>query len=236
MDYELEMGFYVSKPVPFGSIIETADEAKDHIFGFVMLNDWSARDIQFAEMTPLGPFNGKGSATTTSPWIVTLDALEGAEVNIRDDMAQEKMTELPLHLRHQTAKQTWNIGVEVAVKKTTHESPVTIATSNLSDLYWSPAQMLSHHASSGCGLRTGDLLGTGTISSPERGSASTVSLGCLHETTAAGTKPFTMSNNGSLTWIEDGDEVLMTGKVMGSDGSIIGFGECKGRLEPCHVE
>jgi fumarylacetoacetase len=230
------MGFFISKPVPFGKIITTADEAKEHIFGFVMLNDWSARDIQFAEMTPLGPFNGKGSASSISPWVVTLDALEGAEVEISDAVAKEKMVELPLHLKHQTAKQTWSIGAEVALKRSTHEERITVASSNLSDLYWSPAQMLSHHASSGCGLRTGDLLGTGTISSSEISITAVSPLGCLHEMTAAGAEPFTMSNGDSVIWLKDGDEVVMKGKVTGPDGSIIGFGECKGRLEPCHVE
>ena len=105
MDYELELGFFVSKPVEFGKSIKNADEAKEHIFGFVLLNDWSARDIQFAEMTPLGPFNGKASATSISPWVVTLDALKGAEGVTRDDMARERMEELPLHLRHNGMEQ-----------------------------------------------------------------------------------------------------------------------------------
>ncbi|CZR66497.1 related to Fumarylacetoacetase [Phialocephala subalpina] len=231
MDYELELGFFVSKPVEFGKMIKSADEAKEHIFGFVLMNDWSARDIQFAEMTPLGPFNGKGSATTISPWVVTLDALREVEIVTSDDVARERMAELPLHLRHDSVEQTWSINVEVALKREGYEKAVTLARSDLKDLYWSPAQMLAHQASPGCGLRTGDLLGTGTISSPVSESSGISSLGCLHEMTTAGTKPFLMSNGDAVTWLEDGDEVVMTGRVVRSDGSIIGFGECRGVLE-----
>ena len=104
MDYELELGFFVSKPVEHGKVVKSADEAKEHIFGFVLMNDWSARDIQFAEMAPLGPFNGKASATTISPWVVTLDALKAAEGVIDDEVAREKMAELPPHLRHDSAE------------------------------------------------------------------------------------------------------------------------------------
>ena len=231
MDYELEMGFFISKPVPFGKSLKGPEEAKEHIFGFVMLNDWSARDIQFAEMTPLGPFNGKGSATTISPWVVTLDALVGAEVEMEDFMAREEMGNMPVHLSHRAEKPTWNISVEVALKRKPYKERVIIASSNLADLYWSPAQMLSHHASSGCGMRTGDLLGTGTISSPYLGRAGASSLGCLHETTEAGQKPFTTLNGATVNWLEDGDEVILTGKVIKSDGTSLGFGDCNGQLK-----
>jgi fumarylacetoacetase len=231
MDYELELGFFVSKPVGFGKIIKSADEAKEHIFGFVLMNDWSARDIQFAEMTPLGPFNGKGSATTISPWVVTLDALKGVEGVTSDEMARERMAELPPHLRHDSVKQTWCISVAVALKRERYEKAITLAKSDLRDLYWSPAQMLAYQASPGCGLRTGDFLGTGTISSPVSESSGISSLGCLYETTAAGTKPFLMSNGDAVTWLEDGDEVVMTGRVVQPNGSLIGFGECRGVLE-----
>ncbi|PVH73071.1 Fumarylacetoacetase [Cadophora sp. DSE1049] len=232
IDYELELGFFVSKPVPFGERIVSANEAKEHIFGFVLLNDWSARDIQFAEMRPLGPFNGKGFATTISPWVVTLDALEEAEVEIADVEAAASMAGRPQHLRHEGKKQTWSIGVEVKVSRIGWDQPVTVARSNLKDLYWSPGQMLSHHASSGCGLRTGDLLGTGTISSLEQYVGDEVStLCCLHELTMAGTRPFKLRNGQEITWIEDGDEVIMSGTIAGPDGSVMGFGDCTGLLE-----
>lgn len=232
MDYELEMGFFVSKSVPFGKTIKGPEEAKEHIFGFVMLNDWSARDVQFSEMIPLGPFNGKGSATTISPWVVMPDALVGAEVEIGDGMAKEKMGEMPIHLRHLSEQPAWNIKVEVALNRETYNEPVIIASSNLADLYWTPAQMLSHHASSGCGMRTGDLLGTGTISSRRLGRTGTSSFGCLHEATEAGQKPFTMMSGEAVTWLQDGDEVILTGKVIKSDGTSLGFGDCSGQLRP----
>jgi fumarylacetoacetase len=231
MDYELELGFFVSKPVGFGRVIKSADEAKGHIFGFVLMNDWSARNIQFAEMNPLGPFNGKGSATTISPWVVTLDAPKGVEGVTNDEVARERMAELPLYLRHDSVEQTWSINVEVALKREGYERAIPLAQSDLRGLYWPPAQMLAHQASSGCGLRTGDLLGTGTISTPVNESSRISSLGCLHEMATAGTKPFLMSNGGIVTWLEDGDEIVMTGKVVQPDGSIIGFGECRGVLQ-----
>lgn len=231
VDYELELGFFVGKPVPFGERIVSADEAKEHIFGFVLLNDWSARDIQFAEMRPLGPFNGKGFATTISPWVVTLDALEEAEVEIADVEAAASMAGRPQHLRHESKKQTWSIGVEVKVRRSGWEKPVAVARSNLNALYWSPGQMLSHHASSGCGLRTGDLLGTGTISSLGKFAGDEVStLGCLHELNMAGTRPFMLKNGEEITWIEDGDEVIMSGTIAGPHGSVMGFGDCTGFL------
>ena len=232
VDYELEVGIFVGKPVPLGMRIQTPDEAKEHIFGIVLLNDWSARDIQSAEMRPLGPFNGKGFATTISPWVVTPDALEEADVEIADVEAAASMSGRPRHLRHDGKKQTWSIGVEVQVRRRGWDLPETIARSNMKHLYWSPGQMLSHHASSGCGLRTGDLLGTGTISSPENNTGDGVStLGCLHELNMAGTKPFKLKDGKAITWVEDGDEVIMLGTVSGLSGNVLGFGDCIGMLE-----
>lgn len=229
MDYELEMGIFISAPVPFGHMIRSTDEAKEHIFGLVMLNDWSARDIQFAEMVPLGPFNGKGSGTTISAWVVMIDALEGAEVETADEVARERMAGNPEHLRHKEMQpQTWDISVQATVKRGGKSWEVSRA--NLNDLYWSPIQMVSHHASSGCGLRTGDLLGTGTISAVDG-----QSLGCLHEINEAGTvaKVFGDGTGESLMWLEDGDEVVMTGRVRRKDGTWLGFGDCSGYLQPC---
>jgi fumarylacetoacetase len=200
------------------------------------LNDWSARDIQFAEMTPLGPFNGKGSATTISPWVVTLDALEGAEAGTRDEEALERIAGRTCHLKHEGKEYTWDIGVDVGLRRREKEI-LKVGESNLRDLYWSPMQMLSHHASSGCGLRTGDLLGTGTISSPAtRNEEGVSSWGCLHEMTSGGTKAFVLQNGEKITWIEDGDEVVMTGKAVRLDGSVIGFGECSNVLESALAE
>lgn len=186
MDYEAELGIFISQPVPVGNVI-TADEAEDHIFGFVLLNDWSARDIQFSEMTPLGPFNGKAFATSISPWVVPIEAFEGARCPSSSVDLRSGGSAGASHLRHDKAETTWDIEYEVSVIRKTRVrlrfnklyllimtvgssslEKVTILTtrSNLRDLRWSPGQMVAHLASSGCGLNTGDLLGTGTISSP----------------------------------------------------------------------
>ncbi len=234
MDFELEMGIFISTPVPFGHTIKSPDEAKEHIFGLVMLNDWSARDIQFAEMTPLGPFNGKGSGTTVSAWVVMLDALEGAEAETADEVARERMAGNPMHLRHRGIQDhTWDVSVQATVKRGGKSWEVSRA--NLRDLYWSPMQMVSHHASSGCGLRTGDLLGTGTVSAVDG-----QGLGCVHEINKAGTVARVFGDGEgeeeTLMWLEDGDEVVMTGRARRKDGTWIGFGDCSGFLEPCVEE
>lgn len=229
MDYELEMGFFVSKPVLFGHRIKTADDAREHIFGFVLLNDWSARDIQFAEMHPLGPFNGKGSGTSISPWIVTLDALEGATASTTSAAAIERMQGLPEHLKHIEERYTWDITVEASVKQSEAKERAHISRSNLRDLHWSPSQMLSYHSSSGCGLRTGDLLGTGTISSPGH-SMDNPTLGCLLELTQGGVKPFDRGDGQLLTWLEDGDEVIFEGWARSKGGGKIGFGQLYGKV------
>ncbi|GFF77355.1 fumarylacetoacetase [Aspergillus lentulus] len=167
MDYEAELGIFISQPVPAGKVI-TADEAEDHIFGFVVLNDWSARDIQFSEMTPLGPFNGKAFATSISPWVIPLEAFESARCSSSLVDLREGGSAGAWHLSHAKAESTWDIEYEVSVIRGKSVDGVLMLTtrSNLRDLRWSPGQMVAHLASSGCGLNTGDLLGTGTISSP----------------------------------------------------------------------
>ncbi|KAH8683788.1 putative 2-hydroxyhepta-2,4-diene-1,7-dioate isomerase [Ilyonectria robusta] len=226
MDYEAEIGVFISEAVPRGQTI-TADQAEDHIFGFVILNDWSARDVQFAEMTPLGPFNGKAFATSISPWVVTLDALRNARcTSSAVDLTTGGSTQA-LHLRHEDSKSTWNMQIEVSVYRSrSGGKPILTSTSNLRDLRWSPGQMLAHLASSGCGLCTGDLIGTGTISSP--GDANDLrTLGCLFELTEGGKIAIQGSEGEQLTWLEDGDEVSMTVKA-GDDG--IGLGTLRSRL------
>ncbi|KAH7139962.1 putative 2-hydroxyhepta-2,4-diene-1,7-dioate isomerase [Dactylonectria estremocensis] len=226
MDYEAELGFFVSKPVPKGEII-TADQAEDHIFGFVILNDWSARDAQFAEMTPLGPFNGKAFATSISPWVVTLDALRGARCASSAVDLTTGGTTGAAHLRHEEAESTWNMQIEVSVyRPSCSTEPILMSRSNLRDLRWSPGQMLAHLASSACGLNTGDLIGTGTISSP--GDALSLrTLGCLFELTEGGRIATEGVKGDKLTWLQDEDEVSMT-VIAGEDG--IGLGTMRGRL------
>ncbi|KAH7064331.1 putative 2-hydroxyhepta-2,4-diene-1,7-dioate isomerase [Paraphoma chrysanthemicola] len=231
MDYEAEIGFFISKPVPRGVNI-TADQAEDHIFGFVILNDWSARDIQFAEMTPLGPLNGKAFATSISPWVIPLEALAEARSDSRANDLREAGLTRTAHLRHNETEVTWNLEIEVSVYRTTQKKKRCLLTtkSNLRDLRWSPGQMVAHLASSGCGLGTGDLIGTGTISSPTNDSSHRT-FGCLFELTEGGTNPAFEADGEKLIWLEDGDEVVMTVKKGGCD---IVFAELKSQLQGCY--
>ncbi|GKT57961.1 2-hydroxyhepta-2,4-diene-1,7-dioate isomerase [Colletotrichum tofieldiae] len=186
MDFEVEMGIFIAKPLDIGEAVP-ASQARDHIFGMVLLNDWSARDIKFYEMVPLGPFNGKACGTSISPWIVTLDALEeaGAVIDVE------------------------------AGKLPGRHSKSLFAQSKLKHLHWSPLQMVAHQSSAGCGLNSGDLLCTGTMSSTEQQAsedgvlAGTGRSGCLQEATKNAKHPLPLENGQKLIWIEDGDEVVM---------------------------
>ncbi|EKJ79081.1 hypothetical protein FPSE_00682 [Fusarium pseudograminearum CS3096] len=227
MDYEAELGVFVSQPVPRNAYIN-ADETDDYIFGFVVLNDWSARDIQFTEMTPLGPFNGKSFATSISPWVVTLDALEGARcVSSVTDLRDGGLTGAR-HLRHKDERSTWDLELEVSVfrPKSKNSAPIMTSRSNLRHLRWSPGQMLAHLASSGCGLRTGDLFGTGTISSPND-KPSSRTLGCLFELTEGGKKPANQGADDALIFLQDGDEVVISAWAKGCS---LGLGSLGGQL------
>ncbi|KAJ1323135.1 fumarylacetoacetase [Microdochium nivale] len=208
VDYEAEIGFFVSQPLARGKTI-SADEAGDYIFGFVALNDWSARDIQFAEMTPLGPFNGKAFATSISPWVTTLDTLHESRCEPSVVDSHKGGSTGAAHLKHCDNKSTWDLEVVVSVTRSTSSSgqPTLVTRSNLRDLRWSPGQMLAHLASSGCGLNTGDLIGTGTISSPGDAPGSRT-LGCLLELTNGGKVPDGV-HDGASTYLEDGDIVTM---------------------------
>ncbi|KXJ86991.1 putative 2-hydroxyhepta-2,4-diene-1,7-dioate isomerase [Microdochium bolleyi] len=210
VDFESEIGFFVSQPLPRGRTI-SADEASDYIFGIVLLNDWSARDVQFAEMTPLGPFNGKAFATSISPWVTTLDTLQGSKCASPAVDLRKGGSTGAAHLRHSDEKSTWDLEFEVSVSrpKSTYKGPLLTSRSNLRDLRWSPGQMVAHLASSGCGLSTGDLIGTGTISSPND-SPALRTLGCLLELTEGGRVPAGSSKDAELRFLEDGDVVAMS--------------------------
>ncbi|VTT58041.1 unnamed protein product [Fusarium fujikuroi] len=225
-DFELEMGVFISNPIKYGEPTP-ASRARDHVFGFVILNDWSARDIQFYEMAPLGPFNGKATATSISPWIVTLEALEeaGALLTTEDlGLRGGKNTAIPfLHCPDDVAVQ---VSTSLSRNGVTE---VLLGKSDLKHLHWSPFQMVAHHSSSGCGLETGDLLGTGTLSSSteqikEFGSDHDPirRSGCLAELVLGGTRPFTLSDESEIVWLEDGDTVTMEGWA-GSGDRVIGF-------------
>ncbi|KAH6972739.1 hypothetical protein BKA56DRAFT_691209 [Ilyonectria sp. MPI-CAGE-AT-0026] len=230
-DFELEMGVIVSGNIPRGQII-TADQATELIFGFVLLNDWSARDIQFAEMTGMGPYNGKAMATTISPWVVFPQALEEAQCELTSKKSRAIMPSHPDHLRHRMAdgRVTWNVELQALIANRNGRS-TTVCKSNLRDLYWTPGQMLAHMTSSGSGAVAGDLFGSGTVSSPGH-TAENPTLGCLFELTDGGKTPLRLEDGREIVWLEDYDEVILTGWATGKGGKRIGFGEARGMLMP----
>ncbi|KAF4459431.1 2-hydroxyhepta-24-diene-17-dioate isomerase [Fusarium albosuccineum] len=196
MDYEAEIGIFVGQHLPTGKTI-TADQADDYIFGFVSLNDWSARDIQFAEMVPLGPLNGKAFATSISPWAVTFEALEEHRCSSTVvDLREGGEARVP-HLCHKDAESTWDLELEVSVLRPTSQggTPILTSRSNLRDLRWSPSQMLAHLSSSGCGL--------------DSDSPSLRTLGCLLELTEGGKKAAGANQDEPLVYLQDGDEVVI---------------------------
>jgi fumarylacetoacetase len=219
LDIELETGFVIGAGNALGEPVACAD-AEAHIFGMVLLNDWSARDIQQWEYVPLGPFNAKTFATTISPWIVTLDALEPFRV------AQPVQEPQPLaYLRHD-GEHAFDIHLEVTLRPREAKQASTIARTNFRHMYWTMAQQLAHHTVSGCNTRVGDLMGSGTISGPTDDS-----YGSLLELTWNGKKPLELNEGGTRTFIEDGDELTLAGWCQG-DGYRVGFGACAGEILP----
>jgi fumarylacetoacetase len=222
LDFELEMGAFVGPGNKLGEPIKIG-EAHEHIFGLVLLNDWSARDIQKWEYVPLGPFLAKNFATTISPWVVTLDALEPFRV------AGPEQNPVPLpYLRH-TRSAAFDINLTVSLEAAGLDQPFVLTRSNLKYMYWSCEQQLAHHTVSGCNMRAGDLLGTGTISGPTPDS-----YGSMLELTWRGSKPIKLPNGTERKFIQDNDTVVLTGFCQG-DGYRIGFGECRGKLLPAHA-
>lgn len=223
LDIELEMGAVVGLPSRMGEPI-TVNEADDMIFGYTLLNDWSARDIQAWEYQPLGPFQAKAFATSISPWVVTKAALEP----FRCKTPEREFVLLP-YLREMKPL-LYDINLEVKMKPEGAAKASTIARTNYNEMYYSAAQQLCHHASSGCAMRTGDLLGSGTISGPEK-----ENRGSLLELSWGGKEPLTLETGEERTFIEDGDELTLTGYAAG-DGYRIGFGECTGKILPAPSE
>ena len=218
LDFELETAFVIGKNSTLGTPIRI-DEAEDYIFGMVVMNDWSARDIQQWEYVPLGPFNSKTFATSISPWIVTLDALEPFRVT-----GPEQNPE-PLAYLQQSGKHAFDIALEVLLQTEGNE-PSTICRTNFRHMYWSMAQQLAHHTVSGCNVRIGDLMGSGTISGSTEDS-----FGSLLELTYNGKKPLALDGGTERSFLQDGDTVIMRGKCEG-DGYVIGFGEVSGKILP----
>lgn len=219
LDFELEMAFFCGPGNNLGEPI-TIEKAQEHIFGMVIMNDWSARDIQKWEYVPLGPFLGKNFATTISPWVVTMDALQDFAIA----NAVQEPTPLP-YLQH-TDPYTFDVNLEVSLNCENIKRPVTICTTNFKNMYWTPKQQLVHHTVTGCNVRPGDLMGSGTISgeTPD-------SYGSMLELSWKGTKPLDLGEGVTRKFLQDGDEVIMTGFCQGN-GYRVGFGECRGKILP----
>lgn len=219
VDFELEVGFLIGPGNSLGQPISVSD-ALEHVFGVVLVNDWSARDIQKWEYQPLGPFLSKSFGTSISPWVVTLEALAPFQTEgPRQDPA-------PLAYLQTEGNPTWDITLEVWLQSSSMCEPQRISASNLRHLYWNIRQQIAHHTCGGCNLRTGDLLATGTVSG-----ATPESLGCLLELTAGGKQPFPLPGGETRRFLEDGDRVTLTACCQADDHRI-GFGEVTGRVLP----
>ena len=219
LDIELEMGAIVGKSCEFGQPI-TVDEADDMIFGYVLLNDWSARDIQGWEYQPLGPFQGKAFGTSISPWIVTAAALE----EFRAPTPKREKELLPY--LDGSKDGLYDISLQVLMQPDGANKASVVGETNYTRMYYSAAEQLCHHAIGGCGMNVGDLLGSGTISGPTK-----TEYGSLMEMSWAGREPFTLDTGETRTFIEDGDTLTLRGAAKG-DGFLIGFGDCVGKILP----
>jgi len=219
LDFELEMGVVVGQPSPIGEMLSER-QAEEMIFGFMLLNDWSARDIQQWEYVPLGPFQAKAFATSISPWIVTREALE--PFRVRGPMQDPT----PLPYLRQAQPNNYDLELDVALRTAQMNEAVAICRTNFKYMYWSSVQQLVHHASSGCAMNVGDLLGSGTISGPEKHQR-----GSLLEISWNGTEPIGLADGVKRTFLEDGDSLVMRGGCQGN-GYRIGFGEVEGTILP----
>ncbi|MEP7012551.1 MAG: fumarylacetoacetase [Acidobacteriota bacterium] len=228
LDYELEVGAWIATGNPLGDPIPI-DQAEDHLFGLSLLDDWSARDLQAWEYQPLGPFLGKSFATTVSPWIVTLEALEPFRVP-----AATRPEGDPAPLPHLDSDQNrqegaFSIALEVHLQtqamREQNLAPLRVSRTDFRSLYWTFPQMIAHHASNGCNLRPGDLLGSGTVSGP-----APENRGCLLERTWRGKEPLEMPSGEKRAFLEASDEVSFTGRCERDGFVSIGFGECSGRV------
>ena len=230
LDYELEIGAFVGPGNNLGEPIPVA-QAANHLFGVVLLNDWSARDIQQWEYQPLGPFLAKNFATTISPWVVTCEALAPFRVPA---MVRPAGCAAPLPYLFDPGDQThggFNVTVEAWLRtrqmRESNQPAGLLSTGSFRSMYWTLAQLLAHHTSNGCNLQPGDLLGSGTISGEAKGSR-----GCLLELTAGGTDPLLLPDGEQRGFLEDGDEVLLRGYCKSPGARRIGLGECRGLVLP----
>jgi fumarylacetoacetase len=218
LDFELEMAFITTDVNKLGETI-SIDEAESGIFGLVLFNDWSARDIQAWEYVPLGPFLGKSFASTISPWIVTLDALEPFRVE------SPKQDPEPLPYLRQTGNRSYDIQLQMFIQPE-NSLETMVSNSNFKYMYWTMVQQLTHHTSNGCNVITGDMMGSGTISGPTPDS-----YGSMLELTWRGANPVKLKDGSERKFINDGDTVIMRGFCKNNDVRI-GFGNCSGKVLP----
>jgi fumarylacetoacetase len=230
LDYELEIGAFVARGNSLGSPI-SLDDAEENIFGLCLVNDWSARDIQAWEYQPLGPFLAKNFATSVAPWVVTLDALEPFRARAYPRPAGDPAPLPYLFSQANANAGGFDITLEVfltsARMRDEHVDPLRVSAGNFADMYWTMAQLVAHHTSNGCNLRTGDLLASGTVSGPTK-----ESRGCLLERTWRGTDRLQLPTGETRAFLEDGDEVILRGFCERGGRPRIGFGECRGRVVP----
>jgi fumarylacetoacetase len=220
LDYELEIGAFVGPGNAMGQPISVAD-ANAHIGGFCLLNDWSARDIQRWEYQPLGPFLAKNFATSVSPWMITWEALEPFRV-----LPPEHEVPVLPYLQTATAG-AFDIYLEVWLRSARMPEPILVGRPSFRDMYWTFPQMIAHHTSNGCPLRAGDLIGSGTVSGPEKSNR-----GCLLELTEKGSDPLHLSPDEVRHFLENGDHVIFKGRCERENSVPIGFGVCAGTVLP----
>ena len=231
LDFELEMAVYVGASNALGERVPL-EQAEEHIFGMGLLNDWSARDHQFWEMNPLGPFLGKNFCTSISPWVVTMDALAPYRVPAVDRPAPEPQPlpylDAAANRSHGGLDVQLSAGLETARHRAGGLAPAEITRTSFRHQYWTVAQMLTQHTVGGCNLQSGDLLGTGTISGPTPPEA-----GALVELSLGGSRPLTLAGTGEQrAFLEDGDAIVLRGWCEAPGAARIGFGECRGQVLP----
>ncbi len=219
LDFELEMGFFIGQGNPLGEPIPV-DQTYDHIFGMVLVNDWSARDIQTWEYQPLGPFLAKNFATSISPWVVTMEALEPFKV---EGPAQE-----PAPMEYLQSKGNWayNIALDVSIETPGLPEPFILSRTNFKYMYWNICQQLAHHTVNGCNTKTGDMMASGTISGPTKDS-----YGSMLELTWRGENPIKLPSGEERKFLQDGDILTISGYCQGA-GYRVGFGKVTGKILP----
>jgi fumarylacetoacetase len=232
LDFELELGLFIGRPNVIGEPISIT-EAEQHVFGLALFNDWSARDIQAWEYQPLGPFLSKNFASTVSPWVVTLEAL----APFRQAFTRPEGDPAPLpYLNSPTNQEQGAINIQLEVwlqtsqMRAAGDAGVRLMESNFRDAYWTVAQLVAHHTVNGCNLRSGDLLGSGTLSGPKAEQG-----GSLLELSQGGKRALPLPNGELRTFLEDGDTVILRGYCQREGFRRIGFGECRGSVLPARI-